>query len=1027
MNFKPGWPFVVFFHKLDEMEHRFFAYFVGECYICNMKQLRAIFAGMLACGTLAVSAQINSPMPAGYLDRARMMTYDYNFQGVADQARQASPGEERAWLRAIAALCTDNEDAFGLLTRFLEEYPASPLRLHAQMGLADLDFADGLYADALDKYIAIGKDSFAEPLSDRLALRRAYCRLMLGDYNRAEEDLVSLENSPKLAKTATFYRAYLAYAQRQFDKAREMFAKCDRSAYPGSAAPFYEMQIDFAEGQYEDAYNRAMTLLSTHGMGDFDAESNRIAGESLYNLGRTDEGLPYLWTYASLVENPAPSALYILGVSEFDQGNWDNAIKLLQRAVPAGNAMGQSAYLLLGQAYQQRGDNDAAVMAFEQAYRQNYDRKVQETAFYNYAVANVKGGKVPFGSSVALMESFLKEFPKSSYAPTIEEYLVNGYMSENDYEHALEALDRVKNSTPQLEGARQRVLFVLGSREYQAGNYRLAEEHLRKAAALDAEGTDPSIQAQSHLWLGDCMMQSDDYAGAAQQYKDYLSATSKTTTTAYNRMVAEYNLGYALFNSKNYKGAEADFKTALELGRKAGAQVSVIADIQNRLADCRYYQGDYAGAADLYNQAYVQHPDNGDYALFQLAMVRGAQGKYADKIARLDDLMKRFPGSSLIPTALLEKAQSQVSMGDGEAAETTYRMLTEQYPESPAGRNGYLQMAMALMQNGQRDAAVEAYKTVVMNYPTSSEAQVAADDLKNLYAKEGHLVDFVDFINSVPNAPKIEQSTLEAAAFEAAENQYADNGKTELIESYLAEYTDGSNRPQALYYLAEASWKAGKYAQTVTRAQEVVTRYPHSEAARYAMLLKADAEAAQGKHEAALVDYRTLEQNASDAQTIETARLGVLRSASVLGRNNEVIDLSADMLASSSTNEVRNEVSYRRALALDAMKKFNEADVLFKSLAQNPADLYGSMGAVAYGQSLLDRGQADAAANVVNDFIDADPPHQYWLARGFILYSDILRKQGKKFEADEYLRSLRDNYPGKEADITTMINRRLNP
>lgn len=966
-------------------------------------------------------------MPAGYLERARLMQYDYNFQGVADQARQATDGEERAWLRAVSALCTENEDAFGLLTRFLEDYPASPMRLHAQMGLADLDFAEGLYADALDKYLAIGNDSFAEPLADRLALRRAYCRLMLGDYSRAEQDLVSLENSPKLANTATFYRAYLAYAQRQFDKARDMFARCDRSNYPGSAAPFYEMQIDFAEGQYDEAYNKAMTLLSTPGMGDFDAECNRIAGESLYNLGRTTEGLPYLWTYASLVENPLPSALYILGVSEFDEGNWDNAIKLLQRAVPAGNAMGQSAYLLLGQAYQQRGNQDAAVMAFEQAYRQNFDRKVQETAFYNYVVATVKGGKVPFGSSVSLMENFLKEFPKSSYAPTIEEYIVNGYMSENDYENALEALDRLQHNTPQLEGARQRVLFVLGSREYQAGNYRMAEEHLRKAAALNGEGIDKSIQAQSHLWLGDFLMQNDNYSGAAQQYKDYLSATPKTNSTAYNRMVAEYNMGYALFNSKNYKGAEADFKTALDLGKKASAPLALMADIQNRLADCRYYQGDYIGAADLYNQAYVQNPDNGDYALYQLAVVRGAQGKYDDKIARLDDLVKRFPGSSLIPTALLEKAQTQVTMGNGEAAETTYRTLTEMYPESPAGRNGYLQMAMALMQNGQRDSAVEAYKAVISQYPTSSEAQVAADDLKNLYAKEGHLADFVDFINSVPNAPKIEQSTLEAAAFEAAVNQYADHGKTDLIESYLAQYTDGSNRPQAMYYLAEASWKNGKYTQTVTRAQELVTRYPHSEAARYALLLKADAEAAQGKHEAALIDYRALEQNASDTQTIETARLGVLRSASVLGRNNEVIELSADMLASSSSNEVRNEVSYRRALALDALKRYNEADVLFKNLAQDPANLYGSKGAVAYGQSLLDRGQTDAAANVVNDFIDADPPHQYWLARGFILYSDILRKQGKKFEADEYLRSLRDNYPGKEADITNMINRRLNP
>ena len=967
-------------------------------------------------------------MPAGYLDRARLMRYDYNFQGVADQARQAEENEESTWLRAVAAMYTDNEDAYGLLTMFLEKYPASPLRLQARMALADLDFADGLYADALAKYIDIGADSFAEPLADKLALRRAYCRIMLGDYNRAEEDLMTLAQSPELAPTALFYRAYLAYAQHQYDKAKEMFAQCDRTTYPGSASAYYEMQINFAEGQYDRALERAMTLLSTPGMGDYDAESNRIAGESLYNLGRADEGLPYLWTYASMVETPTPSALYILGVSEFDRGEWDNAVKLLQRAVPAGNAMGQSAYLLLGQAYLQRGDNDAAVMAFEQAYRQNFDRKVQETAFYNYAVATVKGGKVPFGSSVSLMENFLKEFPNSSYAPKIEEYLVNGYMTENDYEHALEALDRLKHKTPELEGARQRVLFVLGTREYQAGNYRLAEEHLRRAATLDGEGTDASLRAQSHLWIGDCLMRNGDYAAAARQYQDFLTSPSTAGSAAtYNRMVAEYNLGYALYNSKNYKGAEADFKAALELGRKTSAQPSVLADIQNRMADCRYYTGDYTAAANLYNQAYVQKPENGDYSLFQLAMVRGVQGNYADKIARIDDLVTRFPGSSLIPAAMLEKAQSQVALGNTEAAEATYQALTEQYPETPAGRNGSLQMAMTLLQSGRRDAAVNAYKAVISDYPTSSEAVVASEDLKTIYANEGHLADYVDFMNSVPNAPKIERSDLETAAFEAAQSQYADNGKTELIERYLQDYPDGINRPQALYYIAEASYKSGNYANTVTRAAEVVSRYPHSESARYALLLKAEAESAQGKHEAALVDYRALEQNASDVQTVEKSRLGILRSASVLGRNNEVIELSEDMLASASSNDVRNEVNYRRALALEGLKRYKEADRLFIALSQNPSDLYGAMGAVAYGQSLLNRGMTDAAANVVNNFIDADPPHQYWLARGFILYSDVLRRQGKNFEADEYLRSLRDHYPGKESDITNMINRRLNP
>ena len=61
----------------------------------------------------------------------------------------------------------------------------------------------------------------------------------------------------------------------------------------------------------------------------------------------------------------------------------------------------------------------------------------------------------------------------------------------------------------------------------------------------------------------------------------------------------------------------------------------------------------------------------------------------------------------------------------------------------------------------------------------------------------------------------------------------------------------------------------------------------------------------------------------------------------------------------------------------------------------------------------------------MNKLIEANPPHDYWLARGFILLSDLLRRKGDTFEADEYLKSLKRNYPGTEADIFLMIDERL--
>ena len=76
-------------------------------------------------------------------------------------------------------------------------------------------------------------------------------------------------------------------------------------------------------------------------------------------------------------------------------------------------------------------------------------------------------------------------------------------------------------------------------------------------------------------------------------------------------------------------------------------------------------------------------------------------------------------------------------------------------------------------------------------------------------------------------------------------------------------------------------------------------------------------------------------------------------------------------------------------------------------------------------QNYFDSGMTDKAKTAVESLTASGTPHSYWLARGFILLSDIYASQDKKFEAHEYLNALRENYPGSESDIFMMIDSRL--
>ena len=64
------------------------------------------------------------------------------------------------------------------------------------------------------------------------------------------------------------------------------------------------------------------------------------------------------------------------------------------------------------------------------------------------------------------------------------------------------------------------------------------------------------------------------------------------------------------------------------------------------------------------------------------------------------------------------------------------------------------------------------------------------------------------------------------------------------------------------------------------------------------------------------------------------------------------------------------------------------------------------------------------AENEVLDFSKKNTPHQFWLARSFVLLSDVYIKNGDDFQAKQYLLSLQKNY--KVADeIQTLITERL--
>lgn len=975
---------------------------------------------ILAQASLAAVADVpsvNSGLPSGYLDRG-VFYYDASLSAAAvDQLSHfddiTDPNEQSTLMAALAEARDADPRALASLTGFLASYPQSTVRYRVINVIGNCYMDRSEWVTALSWYVRVPGSALDDNTDASRHLNMAIALIRLDRLERADSILSTLAATSQGAN-ALFYRGYIAYSRGDYSQARSLLDAVTDTHMPAALAPYYLCQIYYMQGDYTRAYRGARRIADDRDMPvEYRTEACRIAGEALYNNGDTDRAIEYLRRYiATTPGEPLPSALYILGMSYYRSGDYRDAIESLRSPSTLDDAMGQSALLTIGQSYMYLGDVSAAIIALNRAVELNIDERVTEEAYYNYCVARCDGGRMPFGSSVPVFEAFLKRYPRSRYAANVSEYLAYGYMNDDNYDAALVSINKIPHPSQAVTEAKQQVLYILGSRETAAGHYDRAIDYLNQARAIS--GGDSSVSAECELLLGDCYYHKNDYEHAAACYSGYLSRAS---SQAPNASVAIYNLGYARFALHQYDNSLKSFNQLL--GRN-DVPAAMQADAHSRIGDCLYASRRLDDALSHYDKAVRIDPATADYPLYQLAVIKGWQGNRSGLVDGLNAMIARYPTSPLVPKALLDIAESYTQQGRVDDAIAVYRRVERDFSGTGHGRQALLLMGSLQSSNDRPADAYDTYSRLIKRNSPSAEATLAVRYMQALAAEQGRLDEFVAFMNSVPNAPAIDPSEIDRATFTAA---HTPDG----WEKYLSRYPAGEYAPQALLLLAQHYASTGNSPRALEYASRLVTDYPDGEYVADALVVKGDAEMEAGDIPAALDSYSRLEARASTQNQLNHSRMGMLRASRDLGSYDDVVRL-ADMLLSSSSlgGGQQSEVSFTKAVALSNIDRGDEAVEIWRSLSDNPADLVGAKSLFYMARHYYETGDKTRAWQAVNTLVDSNTPHSYWLARGYILMSDLYRDRGDTFEADEYLKSLRANYPGNEPDIFSMIDTRLN-
>jgi TolA-binding protein len=158
----------------------------------------------------------------------------------------------------------------------------------------------------------------------------------------------------------------------------------------------------------------------------------------------------------------------------------------------------------------------------------------------------------------------------------------------------------------------------------------------------------------------------------------------------------------------------------------------------------------------------------------------------------------------------------------------------------------------------------------------------------------------------------------------------------------------------------------------------------------------------------------------------DAASIGIIRSAEKLDKPNTVVTVANQILKDESLDpSVLEESKYFRSKAFLKLGEKTQAEKDLSDLSKDTRTVFGAEAKYLLGQIYFDTNRAEKAKEVVNTYIKQGTPHAYWLARSFILMSDIYAAEGDKLQARQYLESLQNNYTHTNDDIQSMINNRL--
>ncbi|MGB3589721.1 MAG: tetratricopeptide repeat protein, partial [Tunicatimonas sp.] len=755
-----------------------------------------------------------------------------------------------------------------------------------------------------------------------------------------------------------------------------------------------------------------------------------LVGEANYRQERYADAEPFLQSYAQS-RNPSRDISYRLGYAQYQLEKTKEAIENLTKAAAAQDSIGQVASFYLGVLYTNQDNLEYAVTAFETAAKRNYDEAIREQSLFN--LGKTLFDREEYGRAIQSFNQLKEDYPQTRFATEANNLLSEAYLYTNNYTEAMQFIESLPNKTLPVRTSYQQVSYRAGTQAFNQRQYRKAVELFDKSLEYSI---DPTLVAGANFWKGEAYSIGKFWDKAINAYDAVFRRLKGNRLEGEKELYytkAQYGIGYAYFNTKQYNLALRHFQNYVQQSalRKnmRNQDKFYLSDALLRLADSYYVTKSYQQALQTYDRAIQEDTREAGYAYYQKGVIQGILGNQKQGVEVLNQMLARYRDSPYYDDALFQKAQLQLQQGDYQSATQSFGILLDTQPQSNLAPYALLRRALAYSNQQQYRQAEQDYKTILDDYMAHPTANSAILGLQEVTAQSGS-TDFSRYLAQYKEANP-EDANVASIEYESAKGLYFSQKYDQAIQqlqSFVATYSDNANVPEANYYIGESYYRLEQLDEALDVYYSLTTVENHPQNQRIMQRI-AELESSQQNYANAVTYFQKLSQTARSKKQQYNAWQGLMTSYYQLAQENSSLLDSVDYYAQQileraniSANAANQANLYRGRVAYE-QGNLDQAEPILSELANTAPDENGAEAQYLAARIYYERGNYQKSIDSLYELNKKFGAYEEWLGRSFLLIAENYQGMDEMFQAKATLNSIIENSP--QEDVVRVAKDRL--